>query len=105
MDTTTSALNPIYWLFDTRCIDLDWNGDDFFYNEVITMVLMPVGVVLLNLIVWTVGTVIVKCISVPDNEGERKEFSLDLHKLRNRVILTVGMWLYLVYPAIVGLLL
>lgn len=102
VDFIAVFFNPLSSIVAEDCVQY-YKPDEIkqhFFRQVLTMVALPIGILILNLVVWTVGTIFTKLCN-----GSPSPMAIDKQKLLNRMSIVVGMWLFLVYPSICEILL
>lgn len=57
------------------------------------MIGLPPAILVLNIILWTVGTLFTKCLAV-----SQMGYRINELRLLNRIAIATSMWLYLIYP-------
>ena len=102
IDFKTSFLNPLNWIIDFQCTDhiFKMNAEAKFYLTLQIYTIMPFILLIANVIFWTLP-MFYTAICNKQVGGNRS----NCKQLINRVALSLGICLFLIYPSITGFLL
>lgn len=102
IDYKVNAFLPMNWLVDFQCLEhhLGFDSITMFYATLYVYMLAPLIILVINFIVWFFYAQIKSCIE-PEVGGHRFQCKRTI----NRVAMTGGISLFLVWPQITGFLL
>ncbi len=95
IDYKVHAFLPMNWLIDFQCLEhnLGLDSISMFYATLYFYMLSPLMLLVINFLFWFIYAQVKACLN-PDVGGHRFECS----RLLNRVAMTVGICLFLVWP-------